>query len=1046
MQTRLARCAGRFATAILILIPALAFAAQPAASDAERANRPDLSAGGEMVYGGPADAAAKTITDSTLVMGPWGSGAAFNGQFQNTSGGPDWNGWTSVDLTQSTDSHWHADTVGALAGSWSAWCGTVAYGSCEPGDPEGGYGNNWDEVLEWRGTVADPEVSCTVTIAATLQSDTEPGYDYAYLSVVKAGAVLDLLSFDDTQAAAPVNQQTVYTPADYEGAAADQVVVQFRFDSDGGWSDEDCWWTTDGAFRVDDLAITLSNGSGYSHDFEDGTLGDLMPLLPQGVGNFAQIWTNLGTTDTCVRRNTSPMVAFIDDGIVVPGTGGTPCITWCYGPGGFIVNTTGGLAGPEAHIHNAIESPVMAWPGPNHEGARLEFDVWEDLPFVSQAPGIFYSWHVRSTVEADPAAIGAMPWQNRNIFHYGGPNWRRHVQVVGDLIPADAQWVQIQLACIEFGWQWDIRGNDGSPSPYFDNVRLTAYPHHGPELVARVVDLPHDTFPEGGTLDLVDLGANNIRFDSGSDINRYQWNDALGNDPGDSVLVRVTPQRAGATLVGVPRLHWSLKRNPLFDAYRSSGLPDQGSIEGWNALNSNGVPVPDLFAFDLPDTGFLFPGDFLYYYFSATDEVGGEQQTALLPADTTGFSNFDDPMAWLPIYKLHALPTLTEVAGQPGTITQPAILFWDDAGAVGNRDEWYMAYRNLGLVAGVDYDIYYTNAPSSGTGNGLGGRSTAVQLAGYSELIYTSGVQTAFTIVDGDPSNGDFSLDSQVLTAWLEQGGKDMLLTGDDLAGDLTRRGGGTGRALLHDWMGVDLVDENVLGLIDLQTAPLIRVVPGQPVFMTVDQWRGVANCLSQSTVYYGGGSTTTGNKRYDGVASRAGAQRLAEFTDPSGAQGQYTFSAITLNERIDYDARVISLPYDFQSVETADDAKAAAGLAARVRLLEDVLNYFGHSGGGEPSGVPAADVFTAGSHPNPFNPATIISWSLPQAGHLGVQVYDVRGRLVRTLVDGPTAAGPGDVRWDGRADGGQNAAAGVYFWRVKAGADTLVGKMALIK
>ena len=1045
MLSRLAHRTGGFATAILILIAATAFAAQPDAPGLERPVRPDLSSGEDMVYGGATAGAAKTVTDSTLLMGPWGSGAPFNGQFQNEGGSPAWNDWTSVDLTQSSEIRWHADTQGALAGAWSAWCGELLP-SCDIDDPEGGYGNSWEEILEWRGTVADPGLSCTVTIAATMQSDSEPGYDYAYVSVVKSGATLDLLTRDGIHAAAPVNLQTVYSPFDYEGAGGNEVVVQFRFDSDGGWSDADCSWPTDGAVRVDDLVVTLSNGPGYSHDFEDGTLGELQPVLPLGVGDFAKIWTGLNQPGACGGINTTPMVAFIDDGVVVPGTGGTMCISNCYGPNGYIVNNSGGLAGPDKHLHNAIESPVMPWPGPGFGGARLDFDVWQHETLGAGSAGMFFTWGVRATTSADPADIAGAAWRNRNFLFYGNPSWKRQVEVVDDLIPADAQWVQIQLAVTEAGWVWGFRGSDGTPAPYFDNVRLTAYPQHGPAMACRVVDLPHDTFPEGGNLDLANLGTNNIRFDSGNDINRYQWNGAVGNDPGDSVLVTITPQREGAALVGLPRLHWSLKRNPLFDAYRTSGLPDQGSVEGWNALNAQGNPLANLFAFDLPDTGFLFPGDFLYYYFSATDVAGGVQQTATLPADTTGFSDFDDPMAWPPIYKLHALPTLTEVAGQPGTVTQPPILFWDDAGAVGNRDEWYTAFANLGLLAGRDYDIYYTNNPSAGTGHGLGGRSTANQLAGYTELIYTSGVQTAFTIGDGTTNNGDASEDAQVLTGWLEQGGKDMLLTGDDLAGDISRTGGSESYAFMRDWMGVDLADENVLSQIDLQAYPLIRVAAPSPVFISVEQWRGVSDCFSISGGYYGGGGTlATGGRRYDGVVPRTGAVRLAEFTDPNGALGQYTFSAATLRERIEYDARVISLPYDFQSVWTDDDAKASAQLAARVRLLKDVLNYFGVSDG-EASPVPDAVVFSAGNHPNPFNPATTISWSLPQAGQLGVQVYDLRGRLVRTLVDGPMDAGPGSVRWDGRADGGQDAAAGVYFWRVTAGAETLVGKMALIK
>ena len=717
-----------------------------------------------MVHGGPAVAAAKTVTDSTLVMGPWGSGAPFNGQFQHAGGSPDWNGWTSVDYTQLTEVRWHADTFGALAGSWSAWCGDLLP-SCDGDDPEGGYGNSWNEILEWRGTVADPGSPCTVTIAALLQADTEPGYDFAHVSVVKGGVTLDLLTLDGTHAAAPVNLPTVYSPSDYEGPGGDEVVVRFRFESDSAWSDQDCEWPTDGALRLDDLAITLSNGTGYSHDFEDGTLGDLQPVLPPGVGDFAKIWTGLDQPEVCGGVNTTPMVAFIDDGVVVPGTGGTMCISYCYGPGGYIVNNSGGLAGPDKHLHNAIESPVMPWPGPAYGGARLDFDVWQHETLGAGSPGMFFTWGVRSTTSADPADIADAAWRNRYLLFYGNPNWKRHVEVVSDLIPADARWVQIQLVVHEIGFQWGFVGANGTPAPYFDNVRLTAYPQHGPAMACRVIDLPHDTFPAGGTLDLADLGANSIRFDSGNDINRYQWNGALGNDPGDSVLVTIhAPARrrgpgGDAALALEPQAQSAVRRLPHLRA-AGPGL-DRGLARaprrrqpGARPLRlrpaRHGLPVPGRLPLLLllgHRRGGRHPAD--------GPAAGGHHRVQQLRRPHG-----------LAAHLQAARPAHADGGRRPARhlLTQPSILFWDDAGAVGNRDEWYTAFANLGLLAGVDYDIYYTNAPASGTGHGLGGRSTANQLAGYTEVIYTSGVQTAFTIGDGTTSNGDLSRDAQVLT------------------------------------------------------------------------------------------------------------------------------------------------------------------------------------------------------------------------------------------------------------------------------------------
>jgi predicted outer membrane repeat protein len=84
---------------------------------------------------------------------------------------------------------------------------------------------------------------------------------------------------------------------------------------------------------------------------------------------------------------------------------------------------------------------------------------------------------------------------------------------------------------------------------------------------------------------------------------------------------------------------------------------------------------------------------------------------------------------------------------------------------------------------------------------------------------------------------------------------------------------------------------------------------------------------------------------------------------------------------------------------------------------------------------------------PNPFNPTTRIRYSLAAAGgRVTLRVFDVNGRLVRTLVDRVAAAGPSEVIWDGRDDAGSPAASGVYFYRLEAPGFAQTRKMALIR
>jgi YVTN family beta-propeller protein len=83
---------------------------------------------------------------------------------------------------------------------------------------------------------------------------------------------------------------------------------------------------------------------------------------------------------------------------------------------------------------------------------------------------------------------------------------------------------------------------------------------------------------------------------------------------------------------------------------------------------------------------------------------------------------------------------------------------------------------------------------------------------------------------------------------------------------------------------------------------------------------------------------------------------------------------------------------------------------------------------------------------PNPFNPETSIQFVIPEAGHVDLRIYDVAGRLVRTLVDGKLAADRHEVTWDGTNNGGKHVASGVYFYRIKAGKHEKTNKMVLLR
>ncbi len=85
-------------------------------------------------------------------------------------------------------------------------------------------------------------------------------------------------------------------------------------------------------------------------------------------------------------------------------------------------------------------------------------------------------------------------------------------------------------------------------------------------------------------------------------------------------------------------------------------------------------------------------------------------------------------------------------------------------------------------------------------------------------------------------------------------------------------------------------------------------------------------------------------------------------------------------------------------------------------------------------------------NHPNPFNPGTRISYELPHATPVRMRVYDVHGRLVRTLVDAYQGPGRHTVGWDGRDRRGANLSSGIYVYQLTAGGATLARRMLMMK
>ena len=80
-------------------------------------------------------------------------------------------------------------------------------------------------------------------------------------------------------------------------------------------------------------------------------------------------------------------------------------------------------------------------------------------------------------------------------------------------------------------------------------------------------------------------------------------------------------------------------------------------------------------------------------------------------------------------------------------------------------------------------------------------------------------------------------------------------------------------------------------------------------------------------------------------------------------------------------------------------------------------------------------------NYPNPFNATTVIQYNLPSASNVRIDIYDILGRKVETLVQGEQPAGYHQVVWDT-----EDISSGMYFYRIQAGEYAETRKMVVLK
>jgi hypothetical protein len=156
----------------------------------------------------------------------------------------------------------------------------------------------------------------------------------------------------------------------------------------------------------------------------------------------------------------------------------------------------------------------------------------------------------------------------------------------------------------------------------------------------------------------------------------------------------------------------------------------------------------------------------------------------------------------------------------------------------------------------------------------------------------------------------------------------------------------------------------------------------------------------------------------------------IASFVTDTELQGQgsvshqtiYTYSDNTVTDDETYDYRIADVDYDGNKESHS-------------------LQLMGIS----PASIPSTYVLHQ-NYPNPFNPVTTLSYDLPEDALVNITIYDMMGKVVRTLINMEQTVGYRSVQWHGTNNNGSPVSAGIYLYTIQAGDYRQTKKMVLLK
>jgi hypothetical protein len=554
----------------------------------------------------------------------------------------------------------------------------------------------------------------------------------------------------------------------------------------------------------------------------------------------------------------------------------------------------------------------------------------------------------------------------------------------------------------------------------------------------RDIDLFQDTFASDGTT------TGTARIDAAIDI---LPSNNLNIHPGDSAVVTVSDMEVGIapdSYTGFgPAVYAYVSIWNGIDPYPGSAivedsfrwpLVDSLTHDGrtWYCMRMDTVfndwtprddAIANKFCIDLRDDLFV-PGDTIFFAFGAKSNPPGSHWTYWTPFTGTT----DDLSAALDE------PDECTILPAAGWKRGGEILYVDGFDGMGAQPFFDTAFSANGILDEVDrYDI---RGPSSNVGNHPGGR--VVDVAGqllpcYRAIIWNTG-DLSFDLIGDGTVNQEKSDDAGMLLEFLDglndNGG--LYLNGDNLAKDWASSVN-FAIPLRDTYIPHTVVDDNHES-VGLVSPPLVIGDVGGP-FHHVDPDTTFALSLCPDL------------NEFDVIEPSGSSIQLMHYGGGSPGHDGAVVGQTTTNPQAKQ-VRVALSGFSYHSIRDDQPHRYIGDTIDRFHLMRDVLTWIGFT---LPISTDApGPVFVnslAQNYPNPFNPTTEIAFSLRERANVALRVYNVRGQLVATLVDGVLTAGVvHKATWDGQNRAGQSVASGVYFYRLVTKGYTKTRKMVLLK